>query len=705
MCYNKSMKNLKIFSAKVSLAAACAALTLFPAFPALEFHAEAQTEKKSVQNFYNNVILLSFHDEPQFASNFSADLQLIYDGDGISVKNYFSKQSNGKVSVNTLLAGGGEIIYSKHPENYYKPAYEWINGHFGSGRYEQINPEGYDNRYYDESGNAVSPSDENAKPSCERICREQLLVREAAEAFTKKESGALTDGNTDGIADSFVIITDAGEQNVDWGDLLWSHKSSCLPQNKIIESGAYYWTEENKTEYGDFGYATLGSSYLFTYNVISENDVLSSGKNGVTVNDKKYNAGVLCHELAHNMGLPDYYPYYSTQNQPVGELDLMGTTLASPQYSLAYVREKAGWLSYSDFGYVSRDGEYELYPVASGNGDVAAYKLILSDYYERGEYFMLEARGGSSNDFDGKLSSNGLVIYRVNEKAAFTSPSGETGTYDYGDMYGDEVYVYRLFNGKKTDSLCYFGTASGENESMLGIDLSAFGNADKTLNYSKLSTIPGISGDKPVTALYYSDGSNSGVVISQIKKHADGKISFTAKLPEPDGAFPILTEKSVSVTKFYDGSNRLKWNLSAKTGKVYVLALRSTDRLKQSAEKGEITITLSDAKSGGHRGYVTEYSATVPLAEKKLALPDFYNDVLIFFAVETENGNFCSRYAGAIAGKNSDSLGGFLYRTFDPLYLVIAGATILVIAIGAISAVIGIKYLKKSRRKNYSDKK
>lgn len=699
------MKNLKIFSTKVWLAVTCAFLTLFPSFSASGFKAEAQTEKKSIQNFYNNVILLSFHDEPQFASVFSPDLSALYGGNGCSVKSYFEKQSNGKLNVTTLIAGGGEIIFSKHTENYYKPAYEWINGYFGNGRYEKTNPEGYDNRYYDEHGNAVSPSDETAKPSCEKILREQLLVREAAKAFTEKESNAFTDGNADGIADSFVIITDAGEKNVDWGDLLWSHKSSCLPKNKIIESGAYYWTDELKAQYGDFGYATLVSSYLFTYNVISENDVLSSGKNGVSINDKKYNAGVLCHELAHNMGLPDYYPYYSTQNQPVGELDLMGTTLALPQYMLAYIREKAGWLTYGDFGYITCDGDYEIYPVSSGNGDVAAYKLILSDYYERGEYFMLEVRGASSNEFDGSLSSDGLVIYRVNEKAAFTSPSGDTGTYDYGNMYGDEVYVYRLFNGKKADSLCYFGTASGENESALGIDLSSFGIADKTLDFSKLSSAPNISGDKPVTSLYYSDGTNSGVVISQIKKHADGRISFTAKLPETDGAFPILTEKSIALTKFYDGSNRLKWNLSAKTGKVYVLALRATDRLKQAAEKGEINISLSDVKNGGHRGYVTEYTATAPLAEKKLSLPSFYNDVLIFFAVETENGNFCSRYAGEIAGKNSDSLSGFLYRTFDPLYLVVAGATLLVIAIGAISAAVGIKYFKKVRRKNYSDKK
>ena len=123
----------------------------------------------------------------------------------------------------------------------------------------------------------------------------------------------------------------------------------------------------------------------------------------------------------------------------------------------------------------------------------------------------------------------------------------------------------------------------------------------------------------------------------------------------------------VSISRFYDGRNRLSWSSNVKDGKAYVIAIRTTDRLKRLAEANKANITIEDIKSGRFSYYKTLYTASVPLAEKRIKLPDFSDDAMIFLALETTDGLRTIRYVGQMENK-SESFSQYIARIFDPVY-------------------------------------
>lgn len=701
--------------------------------------AQAASEYYSSGTFVNAAILISFEGEPQFESDFSETLEKTYNRSAVSVKSFFAAQTNGAVDMQTLLSGGGKVYKLGSPRECYMPRYgKWLAA---QNEYEVINELGYDNRYYNADGVPVAPSAEGAIPCGERLLLEQRLLREALELAREDIIYELFD-SFGGKLDALTLITDASGTKSEYGELLWSHKSICLNSNAFFGDGSagggyyagYYFTDELKREYSNLKDEYLSLNKISAYNVICSAEL--TARKARYQDEELYDAGLLSHELMHSLGMGDYYSEIknSDEYEAVGEFDVMASHCAIPQYSLSYVREKAGWLDYSSFDYINKSGTYTLYPVgssgvspsdgsasgsnntsgtgssgsASGESDYkTACKIILSDYSSRGEYFMAEVRSNESKVgagiFDSGLSNSGLIIYRVNEKAAFTNAKGEIGIRDYCNAYDNEVYVFRKGAKALNSPLGTFSFAMlGEKNSD-----SSSKTTDVINDYTRFGVKKSISGDER-EYVCYSDGTNSGIAFENITKNADGSVTFTVTLPESDGTFPVLNDANVKLADYYNGDKRLLWSMSAKSGNFYVLAVRATNRLKSKAERGDETIPAESIKNGVYSGYKTLFYAKIPLAEKKLTLPDFSDDALIFVAAETENGSICSRYVCAIE-RDDLSIKQYFIKSLDPLYVAFFGAGLLVIASCVMIIIIKNRpkrtYEKGADAKNESRKK
>lgn len=656
-------------------------------------------------NIQNTVVFLTFDEQSSFEEDFDQTIYKMYESSSVSVKNYLLKQSRGKVELSTQIIKGKDgafFVQSSNPVEYYKPRYEW---HIY--QYNEVNPEGYDNRYFNSYGEPVAPQTVGAKVHIDASYREQLLLTEIIDKIDLS-SDYSSDLNGDNYVDSLVIITDFTAQS-DWGNILWPHmgNSRSFTDNLI---NYYYYEEENKQEYQSLPLLKLGKGYLSAYNIISASSITSKvagDYNKVILNDDKnlYNVGVLAHEMLHTLGLADYYSYEDFSYQSVGEFDVMGSYSVIPQNMLGYLRYKMGWLGYDDLLYINDSGSYSLPLTYSEEGKTVA-KIVLSDYHETGEYFMLEFRSKSlataKDPFDNELSGDGLIVYRVNQASAYYNSAGELANTDYGNMYGsDEVYVYRIGNPKNTKPL---NSPLGQSYALLGgnqavytfdggkYDMTTYGNADKT---KTADTLLSSTKEDSETALLYSNGKNSGIVISNVSVDLKNEcVNFSVSLPEKQSAMPILTGKTIKISRFLNGDNYLIWNSDVKSGKAHVLVLRSTDRLKRLAEKGTSGITIENFKDATFKHYQTLYSSTVPLAEKCAYLPEFSDEALVFIAIESQNGSCAVRYVDCIENLNP-TFGQYLYVKIDSIYYTYFAIGVIFL----ILVVVALYYRARAKRK------
>ncbi len=664
---------------KIKVTLAFLFICVFMAFACPTKIAAGAENHSNAKRAYNTVIFLTFSSENnEFPENFYSDMRMMYETASTSVANYFKKQSLGALQVETtFLFSNGECVRSEYGENYYKPRYSG-KGTLGAYSYVEINPEGYDNRWFDKDGAPVEPYEEGAKQSVECAYREQLLIREILKKCDLPQ-GFDGDADGDGYLDSLVIVTDSAETSTQ-NELLWSHMSICHDfPDRVLDN--YYFDSTERSKIQSIGSAVLGGNKVARYNVIPAG-VLCSRTAGEYSNKVKeeerhlYDIGLLCHETAHSIGFSDYYSYEDSAYESVGEFDLLGNkTNVVPQYMLTYLRQKAGWLGYDNLLYANDSGSYTLYPVASDN-KIKAVKIVLSDYLTTGEYFMAEVRSRDfayeENAFDGYLSGSGLIIYRVNEANAYINSLGSAGTTDYGNMYGaDEVYVYRVGNGKSTTDVTGLIT-----HAMFGDKLPAYTNSFGDSDLSK--TVKDLSSDAKMIS--YTDGKNSGIVFSDITINADHSVTFNITLPEEQKTALVTKCEEGYIAKYVDGKNHVFWKSNVKSGSAHVLVLRSTERLKKLAENSKSQITFDDIKKGSFSYYKTLYSGVIPLAEKNAPLPDFSEEALVFLALEGENGACAIRYIGCIENPN-ETFSQYALKIFDPLYMLFAGATVLALIV------------------------
>ncbi len=208
-------------------------------------------------------------------------------------------------------------------------------------------------------------------------------------------------------------------------------------------------------------------------------------------------AGVLCHEFMHTIGYPDLYRSGRT-GIPVGQWDIMASNSVFVQYPLAYMRSRvSGWLDYET---ITSDGNYTLSPASSDSGSrLFLLKTPLSDT----EFFAVEYRrqgAAYSEEMDVKIYGSGLVVYRVNTEVSGNYKSDK-----------DEIYVFRP--GETS-------LDAGEGD----IFSSNYGGEDRASEIGSLDFNDTIADG----ALVYSDGTNSGIRLSDITINGD-TLSFNAE--------------------------------------------------------------------------------------------------------------------------------------------------------------------------------
>lgn len=249
--------------------------------------------------------------------------------------------------------------------------------------------------------------------------------------------------------------------------------------------------EAHKSDFG--GSELLLGMRIVHYNVIPS-DYLVSADGGIHV---KAEQGVIAHEFLHSLGLPDLYRR-SGVGVPVGIWDVMASNGSSLQYPLSYLRARQGWVAMDE---ITQSGTYSLTAVsAQGGSKVFLLKTPLSD----SEYICLEYRkkGEPGGYFERILPDSGLVMYRVDTKLTdWTNAAGE-----------NYIYVYRpdVTDPENATDEYWGGNSYVNNVNRAALKPGeTYGSTDLSKSWSERT-------------LYYSDGSNSGIAVSDLSFSQDG---------------------------------------------------------------------------------------------------------------------------------------------------------------------------------------
>lgn len=251
------------------------------------------------------------------------------------------------------------------------------------------------------------------------------------------------------------------------------------------------------------GPGSLNGLRVADYNMIPSDRIVSEDA-GVHVLMQQ---GVIAHEFLHSLGLPDLYRK-NGNGDPVGWWDLMASVSCYLQYPLSYLRARQGWIP---MGTITQSGTYTLTAASeSGGNKVFVLRTPLSDT----ELICLEYRRKSSdpNQFEYSLPSSGLLMYRVDTKVdGLTNMAGENYIYVYRpDVTHPEA-------GTDTNALrqAALDVSAGE---------TSYGSTDLEAAYTQ-------------NTLYYSDGTNSGIRLSDLKLSADqSRLTFTVTFADYSAA-------------------------------------------------------------------------------------------------------------------------------------------------------------------------
>lgn len=265
-------------------------------------------------------------------------------------------------------------------------------------------------------------------------------------------------------------------------------------------SGAF---GSRKADWGD-NQTLLHGWHVGAYNVLPTN-MLRLGTNY----DQGY--ALASHEFLHTLGAPDLYRTAGEAGDPVGRWwDLMAGPNLTASYPLAYTRSELRWM---DIETLKESGTYTLWPAEGASGNRA---YILKTSRSDSEFFVVEYRKKPENkqDYDYYIPESGLIVYRVNNAVDYR-------TNKEGNNY---IYVFRkdTTDPAKAQENAFKATVGGQYRSSLGSsDLNAHYTSD---------------------TIFYSDGSNSGIVIDNVVTKEDGSVSFDVK-------FPVLSADSYWLPK------------------------------------------------------------------------------------------------------------------------------------------------------------
>lgn len=283
----------------------------------------------------------------------------------------------------------------------------------------------------------------------------------------------------DGYIDNLTIIVQVDENNT---------------------SGAF---GSRKADWGD-NQTLLHGWHVGAYNVLPTS-MLRLG----SYNDQGY--ALASHEFLHTLGAPDLYRTAGENGYPVGRWwDLMAGANLTASYPLVYTRSKLGWMQIET---LKDSGTYTLWPAEGASGSRA---YILKTSRSDSEFFVVEYRKKPENkqDYDYYIPESGLIVYRVNNAVDYH-------TNKEGNNY---IYVFRK------DTKDPAKAQEDESKATVGGQYrKSLGSSDLNAHYTS-------------DTIFYSDGSNSGIVIDNVVTKEDGSVSF-------DVEFPVLSADSYWLPK------------------------------------------------------------------------------------------------------------------------------------------------------------
>lgn len=335
------------------------------------------------------------------------------------------------------------------------------------------------------------------KDSSESLARETELVNNATSFVSSQieQSGIRAtdiDTGNDGIVDAISFFVEGRgvlDNPIAWGDLLWSHKMD----NHGVS-------------------ATILGKKVVSYNLIYAYDY-SEAAGLFSLNRGTY--GTIIHEFGHTLGYVDLYRFAPSKGNPVGFFDIMGSTIGSnPQSFLAYFTSE----------YDSETNWHQPLPVINkttknitlskpnftDSNEMRAVKVQMSSDNE--EYFIIEYHDKKDTYETYSVDESGIIVYRVNEKNKY---SGNKEGGDHGEL--DHIFVFRPEEIKLGDANGDLRTATlNLNRPKLGKNIDV-----NNLNFDS-------------ETIYYSNGSNSGIVIEVVGETLD-TVTFDVTFPTVGG--------------------------------------------------------------------------------------------------------------------------------------------------------------------------
>ncbi len=496
------------------------------------FNTKAETrDLYPINDVHNPVVLVNFpkHDKDgQEVWLNDAKIQQadqILNGSGVSLRSYISNISMGTIKVNSTFYGFGEQA----------------DGYMAT---QELS-------YY--IGNKGERLDRDIESQ-----REDELLREIIDQLNEDPSffnrtKAELDTNDDGYIDNLTFVIH-GNKNNDY-NLLWPHQYSFN-----ASKGGF-----PKIECDQGNSSLKVKDYMVIISGDASSDVFGSSNRGLFTDYS--DIGVIAHEYLHMFGFPDMYHNYKYENDtfvalestdqrgdPLGQWDIMDNTISDhPQNPLYYTNMTySPWkdqlseplqITESTNHVVLHKLDYE-----SNRGNMAAIIQVDNSVSSRSEeeYFMVEYR--VQEGWDARLPSSGLLVYRINTAANLKNAEDaivryctnlDNGRVNYcGNMFGppDEVYIFRP--GVKG---IHDQTASNDYH-LLDAALRSDGE------WSSLGKpLEEVSAYRPSDSfsdtIYFSDGSNSGIVISNVQESQD-TISFDITLPQSqvDNEQPVISD-------------------------------------------------------------------------------------------------------------------------------------------------------------------